>query len=69
MNFLQPDSPPVGVPIATTAPRWGALPNGRAELSSTPARNIVRDATVCTVGMARPSVQGQVMIRTATAVA
>jgi hypothetical protein len=24
-NFLQPDSPPVGVPIATTAPRWGAL--------------------------------------------
>lgn len=26
MNFLQPDSPAVGVPIATTAPRWGALP-------------------------------------------
>ena len=26
MNFLQPDSPAVGVPIATTAQRWGALP-------------------------------------------
>ncbi len=38
------------------------------ELSNTPALNMAPDATVCTVGMAKPNAQGQVMIRTATAV-
>jgi len=36
------------------------------ELSNTPVLNMAPDATVCTVGMATPSAQGQVMIRTAT---
>jgi hypothetical protein len=60
----------VSVPVlskmirSTSASRSMASP----EWSSTPARNIAPDTTVCTVGMARPSAQGQVMIRTATAV-
>ena len=38
------------------------------ELSSTPARNIAPATTVCTAGIASPSAQGQVMMRTAIAV-
>jgi hypothetical protein len=37
-------------------------------LSRTPEENIAPDATVCTVGIASPSAQGQVMMRTATPV-
>jgi hypothetical protein len=50
-------------PASTSASRSMASP----ELSSTPERNMAPDTTVCTAGIARPSAQGQVMMRTAIA--